>query len=213
MSVNRYSRQMLFGPIGEAGQEQLQHKHVLIIGAGALGTQSAESLVRAGVGKLTIVDRDYSEWSNLQRQQLYTENDAIERTPKAVAAKSRVREINSEVTIDASIMDVTPKAMELLSQGGHVVLDATDNFDLRMIINDTAVKYRVPWIFGSCVGSSGMSYTIIPSETPCLHCMIGKIPIGSQTCVTAGIIQPAASQVVRSEERRVGNGRRCMRTK
>lgn len=187
---------MLFGPIGEAGQEQLQHKHVLIIGAGALGTQSAESLVRAGVGKLTIVDRDYIEWSNLQRQQLYTENDAIQRTPKAVAAKSRLREINSEVIIDASIMDVTPKEMEQLIQGVDLVLDATDNFDIRMIINDTAIKYHVPWIFGSCVGSYGMSYTIIPGETPCLHCMLGKIPIGSQTCDTAGIIQPAVSQVV-----------------
>src|SRR5699024_1989540 len=109
MNVNRYSRQMLFGPIGEAGQEQLQHKHVLIIGAVALGTQSAESLIRAGVRKLTIVDGDYNEWSNLQRKQLYTDNDAIQKNHKAVEAKSQLREINSEVKIDASIMDVTPK--------------------------------------------------------------------------------------------------------
>src|SRR5699024_7899997 len=148
------------------------------------GTQSAESLMRGGVGKLTIVDRDYIGWSNLQRQELYTENDAIQRTPKAVAEKSRLREINSEVIIDASIMDVTPREMEQLIQGVDVVLHATDKFDIPMIINHTAIKYHLPWIFGSCVGSSGMSYTIIPGETPCLHCMLGKIPISSQTCDT-----------------------------
>src|SRR5699024_2433771 len=121
MSVNRYSRQMLFGPIGEAGQEQLQHKHVLIIGAGALGTQSAESLIRAAVGKPTYVDCDYIEWSNMQRKQLYTEKDAIKCNPNAVASKSRLQEINSEVTIDASIMDVNPKEMEQLIQGVDLV--------------------------------------------------------------------------------------------
>lgn len=196
MVVGRYSRQVLFAPINEAGQQQLRNKHVLIIGAGALGTQSAESLVRAGIGSLTIVDRDYIEWSNLQRQQLYTEKDAIERIPKAVAAGERLREINSEVKIHAEILDVTPKEMEQLTHNVDLILDATDNFDIRMIMNDTAIKYQVPWIFGSCVGSYGMSYTIIPGETPCLHCLLGKIPVGGQTCDTAGIIQPAVSQVV-----------------
>ena len=171
-------------------------KHVLIIGAGALGTQSAESLVRAGVGKITIVDRDYIEWSNLQRQQLYTEQDAINRIPKAVAAGKRLREINSDVTIQAEIIDVIPEEMERLAKDADLILDATDNFDIRMIINDTAIKYNIPWIFGSCVGSYGMSYTILPSITPCLHCLLGKIPIGGDTCDTAGIIQPAAAQVV-----------------
>src|SRR5699024_10454441 len=129
-------------------------------------------------------------------QQLYTENEAIQRTPKAVAAKSRLQEINSEVTIDASIMDVTPKEMEQLIQGVDLVLDATDNFDIRMIINDTAIKEHLSWLFGSCVGCYGLSYTILPGETPCLHCMLRTIPIGSQSCDTAGIIQPAVSQVV-----------------
>ncbi len=196
MSTDRYSRQILFDPIGEKGQEMLGAKHVLIIGAGTLGTQSSEALVRAEVGKITIVDRDYIEWSNLQRQQLYTEADAANRTPKVVAAKERLQVINSEVEIVAHIMDVTPEELERLVDGVDLLLDATDNFDIRMMMNDIALKHHIPWIYGSCVGSYGISYTIIPGETPCLHCLMENIPVGGQTCDTAGIIQPAASQVV-----------------
>src|SRR5699024_5265761 len=168
MTVNRYSRQTLFTPIGKAGQAKLRNSKVLIIGLGTLGTQSAEALTRAGVGKLTIVDRDYIEWSNLQRQLLYTEADARERTPKAVAAATRLKALNSEVEIEAHIMDVTPIELEQLIDGVDLILDATDNFDIRMMMNDVAQKYKIPWIFGSCVGSYGMSYTIIPDKTPCL---------------------------------------------
>src|SRR5690625_1874794 len=194
--MERYSRQILFNPIGETGQQLLMKKHVLIIGVGTLGTLSSEALARAGVGKLTIVDRDYIEWSNLQRQQLFTEADAKNRVPKAIAAAKRLREINSEIEINAHIADVTPEEMEELVEGVDLILDATDNFDIRMIINDAAQKYNIPWIYGSCVGSYGMSYTVLPKETPCLHCLIENIPVGGATCDTAGIIHPTASQVV-----------------
>lgn len=196
MIQERYSRQILFPPIGEAGQKILKEKHVLIIGVGALGTQSAEMLTRAGIGTLTIVDRDYIEWSNLQRQYLFTEKDAEERLPKAIAAKRILNEINREVTIHAHVMDVTPNEMDRLSEDVDLILDATDNFDIRMMINDMSQKKNIPWIYGSCVGSYGLSYTILPGETPCLNCLLGMIPVGSETCDTAGIIQPAAAQVV-----------------
>lgn len=196
--MERYSRQILFNPIGEKGQQLLGEKHVLIIGVGTLGTLSSEALARAGVGKVTLVDRDYIEWSNLQRQQLFTEADAKNRIPKAVAAAKRLREINSEIEIFEHILDVTPEEIETLLVDNDVdlILDATDNFDIRMIINDAAQKFQVPWIYGSCVGSYGMSYTVIPNETPCLHCLIENIPVGGATCDTAGIIHPTASQVV-----------------
>lgn len=194
--MERYSRQILFQPIGEEGQQMLGQGHVLIIGVGTLGTLSAEALARAGVGTMTLVDRDYIEWSNLQRQQLFTEHDAKERIPKVVAAEKRLREVNSEIDIYAHIADVTPEEIEELIEGVDVILDATDNFDIRMIINDAAQKYQIPWIYGSCVSSYGMSYTVIPNETPCLHCLMEEIPVGGDTCDTAGIIYPAASQVV-----------------
>lgn len=193
---NRYSRQILFDPIGENGQKLLREKHVLIVGLGALGTHSSEILTRAGVGKLTIVDRDYIEWSNLQRQQLYTEEDAEGRIPKAVAAEKRLKAINSEVEIESHIMDVTPKELEQLVSGVDLILDGTDNFDIRMMMNDISQKYNIPWIYGSCVGSYGMSFTIIPRITPCLHCLLETVPVGGPTCDTAGIISPTVSQVV-----------------
>ncbi|MEX2104097.1 MAG: ThiF family adenylyltransferase, partial [Bacilli bacterium] len=144
---DRYSRQELFSPIGIEGQKKLSGKHVLIIGAGALGTASAESLARAGVGKITIADRDYVEWSNLGRQQLYSEKDAIERIPKAVAAENRLKEINSEIDINGIVTDVsTDEIVRLVSQNVDLILDATDNFDIRLIINDASQKYRIPWI-------------------------------------------------------------------
>jgi len=194
--IDRYSRQILFQPIGDQGQKLLGQRHVLIIGVGTLGTLSAEALTRAGVGTITLVDRDYIEWSNLQRQQLFTEKDAKERIPKVVAAEKRLREINSEIDINAHIVDVTPEEIEELIEGIDLILDATDNFDIRMIINDAAQKHQIPWIYGSCVSSYGMSYTVIPNETPCLHCLMEEIPVGGDTCDTAGIIYPAASQVV-----------------
>lgn len=192
----RYSRQELFTPIGTEGQARLRKKHVLIIGAGALGTGNAEILVRAGIGKLTIVDRDYVEWSNLQRQQLYTEKEAGERIPKAIAAKERLQQVNSDVEISAHIMDASVEEMEQLVRGVDLILDATDNFDIRMIINDISQKHDIPWIYGACVGSYGISYAILPGETPCLNCLLGTVPMGGATCDTVGIISPAVQMVV-----------------
>jgi len=193
---DRYSRQELFAPIGKEGQSKISNSHALIIGAGALGTGLAESLVRAGIGKLTIVDRDYVEWSNLQRQQLYSEQDALGRIPKAIAAKERLLSINSSVKVTAYVMDVTITEMEQLLEGVDIILDATDNFDTRLLINDASQKEGIPWIYGACVGSYGLSFTIIPGETPCLQCLLETIPLGGATCDTAGIISPAVQVVV-----------------
>ncbi|MGY0692730.1 MoeB/ThiF family adenylyltransferase [Virgibacillus sp. FSP13] len=192
----RYSRQTLFPYIGEEGQERLKNKHVLIIGMGALGTSNAEILTRSGVGNLTIVDRDYVEWSNLQRQQLYTEDDARNRIPKVIAAKRHLAAINSDVVIHAEIVDVTLLELEHLYKGIDLIIDATDNFDIRMIINDFSQKHDIPWIYGSCVGSYGISYTITPKVSPCLHCLMGQLPIGGLTCDTGGIIGPVVQLVV-----------------
>lgn len=193
---NRYSRQELFSPIGEEGQRKIREKHVLIIGAGALGSANAEMFVRAGVGTVTIVDRDYVDWSNLQRQQLYAESDVENNLPKAVAAKKRLEEINREVRIEALVQDVTAEELEELVTNVDVMIDATDNFETRFIVNDIAQKYSIPWVYGACVGSYGLSYTILPSKTPCLSCLLQSIPLGGATCDTAGIISPAVSLVV-----------------
>ncbi|WP_160719436.1 thiazole biosynthesis adenylyltransferase ThiF [Bacillus sp. USDA818B3_A] len=193
---NRYSRQELFPPIGKAGQEKISASHVLIIGAGALGSANAEALVRAGVGRLTIVDRDYVEWSNLQRQQLYTEDDAKKRLPKVIAAKRRLTAINSLTAIDAVIADASVLELEEWAENVDLIIDATDNFETRMMINDVSQKHGVPWIYGACVGSYGISYTIIPEKTPCLSCLLDTVPLGGLTCDTAGIISPAVNMVV-----------------
>ncbi|MFB7640090.1 thiazole biosynthesis adenylyltransferase ThiF [Peribacillus butanolivorans] len=192
----RYSRQELFSPIGVEGQQKISKKHVLVIGAGALGTGSAEGLVRAGIGKLTIVDRDYVEWSNLQRQQLYCEEDAEKRMPKAVAAENRLKALNSDVIVKSHVLDVSVEELERLVDRVDLILDATDNFDTRMLINDISQKFKIPWIYGACVGSYGISYTIVPEVTPCLNCLLETVPIGGLTCDTAGIISPAVQTVV-----------------
>ncbi|WHY73411.1 thiazole biosynthesis adenylyltransferase ThiF [Fictibacillus enclensis] len=193
---DRYSRQILFDPIGEGGQELLANKHVLIIGAGALGTGNAEVLARAGVGKITIVDRDYVEWSNLQRQQLFSEEDAKYRMPKAVAARERLEQLNSDIQVEGLVMDAGAEELRELTEFVHLIIDATDNFDTRLLINDISQETKIPWIYGACVGSYGLCYTIIPGETPCLSCLLEKVPMGGATCDTAGIIAPAVQTVV-----------------
>jgi molybdopterin/thiamine biosynthesis adenylyltransferase len=192
----RYSRQVLFSGIGREGQARISQRHVLIIGAGALGSGSAEILTRAGVGKVTIVDRDYVEASNLQRQQLYTEEDVAEKLPKAAAAEKRLRAINSDVEIRAIIGDATPEMLEDLVVDVDLMMDATDNFETRMLMNDVAQKYQIPWIYGACVGSFGMSFSIIPGKTPCLNCLLRTIPLQGMTCDTGGIISPAVQMVI-----------------
>jgi sulfur carrier protein ThiS adenylyltransferase len=193
---DRYSRQELFSGIGAEGQQKLYQKHVLIVGAGALGSGNAEALVRAGVGKITIIDRDYVDWSNLQRQQLYTEQNAKERIPKAIAAQERLGQINSSIEVNAVVGDAGVQELETLKRDVDIILDATDNFDTRMIINDLSQKHRIPWVYGACVGSYGISYTILPGVTPCLHCLLESVPLGGATCDTAGIISPAVGMVV-----------------
>ena len=192
----RYSRQVLFPEIGKVGQEKISRKHVLIIGAGALGSGNAEILTRAGVGRLTIVDRDYVEASNLQRQQLYTEEDVAEKLPKAAAAEKRLKAINSDVEVRAIIGDATPEMLEELAVDIDIMIDATDNFETRMVMNDVAQKYNVPWIYGACVGSFGMSFSIIPGKTPCLNCLLRTIPLQGMTCDTGGIISPTVQMVI-----------------
>jgi molybdopterin/thiamine biosynthesis adenylyltransferase len=192
----RYSRQVLFLGIGKEGQAKISSKHVLIIGAGALGSGSAEVLTRAGVGKLTIIDRDYVEASNLQRQQLYTEQDVAEKLPKAAAAEKRLLAINSDVEVVSIIGDATPQLLEELVVGVDVMIDATDNFETRMAMNDVSQKYNVPWIYGACVGSFGMTFSMIPGKTPCLNCLLRSIPLQGMTCDTGGIISPAVQMVI-----------------
>lgn len=194
--TDRYSRQVLFRPIGEIGQQMLGNKHVLILGCGALGSANSENLVRAGVGKLTLIDRDYVELSNLQRQQLYTEKDVENQMPKSIAAKMRLKEINNEVVIESYVLDATPSSLQSLLEGVDLVIDATDNFDIRLILNDLLQKNFIPWVFGSCIGSTGMSYTIIPNETPCLRCLLDTVSVSGATCDSVGIISPTVQMVV-----------------
>ena len=188
----RYSRQILFDPIGEEGQRRLQAARALIVGCGALGSAQAESLCRAGVGRLRIVDRDFVEPSNLQRQTMFTEADAENRLPKAIAAANHLREINSEIEIEPHIADVNHSNIEQFVEGCDVVLDGTDNFATRYLLNDACLKHNVNWIYGAAVGSYGVTMTIRPHQTPCLRCVFEETPpaASAPTCDTAGVIMP-----------------------
>jgi adenylyltransferase/sulfurtransferase len=193
----RYSRQVLFNGIGAEGQRRLLESRVLIVGCGALGTAHAESLARAGVGRLRIADRDFVEASNLQRQTMFTERDASERIPKAIAAANHIREINGEVEVEPEITDVNHSNIERLVQDCNVVMDGTDNFATRYLINDACVKHHVDWIYGAAVGSYGVTMTIQPHQTPCLRCVFEEAPpaASAPTCDTAGVIMPIISVV------------------
>lgn len=193
----RYSRQVLFNGIGPEGQRRLLESRVLIVGCGALGTAHAESLARAGVGRLRIADRDFVEASNLQRQTMFTERDASDRIPKAIAAANHIREINGEIEVESEITDVNHSNIERLVQDCNVVMDGTDNFATRYLINDACVKHQVDWIYGAAVGSYGVTMTIQPHQTPCLRCVFEEAPpaAGAPTCDTAGVIMPIISVV------------------
>ena len=188
----RYSRQILFSGIGEEGQRRLLAARVLIVGCGALGSAHAESLARAGVGHLRIVDRDFVEPSNLQRQTMFTESDAEKRLPKAIAAANHLREINSEITIEPHILDVNHSTIEQLLDGIDLLIDGTDNFATRYLINDACVKHNTNWIYGAAVGSYGVTMTIRPHKTACLRCVFEEAPpaASAPTCDTAGVIMP-----------------------
>lgn len=193
----RYSRQIFFQPIGKEGQTKILNSKVLIIGCGALGCSHAETLTRAGVGKIRLVDRDFVEFSNLQRQTLYSESDAEERLPKAIAAKNRLSQINSEIEIEAIIADVNHSNIESLIKDCDLIIDGTDNFQVRYLINDACIKLSKTWIYGAAVSSYGATMTIFPNNTPCLRCIFEEMPnAGSApTCDTAGVIAPIISSI------------------
>ena len=205
-SYERYSRQILFDKIGESGQQRLLDSSVVIVGCGALGTALANLLVRAGVGRLRIVDRDFVEPSNLQRQTLFEESDAREALPKAVAAERRLRAINSGVSVEGIIADVSPRnVLELLS-GFALILDGTDNFETRFLLNDAAIHLNVPWIYAAVVASYGVTLTVRPGETACLACALesesgtGSEPTGTEdTCDTIGVLGAAAGVIASIE--------------
>lgn len=189
--LERYSRQILFKPIGEDGQKKLLKSRAAIVGMGALGTVIANHLVRAGVGFVRIIDRDLVELSNLQRQTLYTEQDANSHLPKVIAADRRLREINSSIEIDAVIADLNLDNAEDLLRDVNIIIDGTDNFATRYLINDVAVKYSIPWIYGGAVSSRGMFAVIIPGKTPCYRCLFPEAPAGrGETCDTIGVLSP-----------------------
>jgi len=187
---DRYSRQVRFAPIGEGGQRRIGSARVLLIGAGAIGSVTADLLVRAGCGFVRIVDRDFVDLSNLQRQSVYEEDDVIRSLPKAVAAGAKLRRINSSVHIESVVDDVNPANVEDYIQDVDLVLDALDNFETRFVVNDACAKHSRPWIYAAAVGSYGVVMPVIPGKSPCLRCMLGSLPAPgtSPTCDTAGVI-------------------------
>ena len=186
----RYTRQTLFAPIGRAGQEQLEQASVAIIGCGALGTGLANNLCRAGVGRVLIADRDYIELNNLQRQILFDEEDIAQHLPKAIAAVNRLRRVNSETRLEALVEDINADGIEALVQDVDLILDATDNFETRYLLNDACIKHRRPWIYSGVVASYGVTMNILPGETPCLRCVFPEMPQpgSTATCDTAGVL-------------------------
>lgn len=195
--MDRYHRQKLLPFVGNEGQAKLAAARVLLVGCGALGSVAAEQLVRAGVGQLVIADRDVVEWTNLQRQVLFDEQQARDGVPKAIAATGRLRAINSDVGIDPHVVDVHSGNIESLAAGTTVIIDGTDNAETRYLLNDVAVKLAIPWIYGACVGTDGRMMTIRPGVTPCLRCIYPEPPeVGElQTCDTAGVLGPAIAVV------------------
>lgn len=194
---SRYSRQILFQPIGKSGQEKLINSRVLLVGCGALGASHAETLARAGVGKIRVVDRDFVEFSNLQRQTLYKEQDAVERLPKAIACQNRLAEINSEIEVEPIVADVNHSNIESLIKDCDLILDGTDNFSVRYLVNEACVKHSKIWIYGAAVSSYGTTMTIQPNKTPCLRCIFEEMPSAGSapTCDTAGVIMPIISSI------------------
>ncbi|MBI4467418.1 MAG: ThiF family adenylyltransferase [Acidobacteria bacterium] len=195
--LNKYSRQVLFAGIGEAGQRCLAKSRLVIIGCGALGSAQANALARAGVGILRIIDRDFVEESNLQRQMLFDEADAREVLPKAVAAERKLKEINSAIGVEGVVADLVAENAEELLAGFDLILDGTDNFETRWLINDVGVKHGRPWIYGAVVGSYGVTMPIVPGTTACFTCLMeGQAGAGlEETCDTVGVINPAVNWV------------------
>lgn len=196
-NLERYSRQMRVPGIGKAGQERIMASRVTLCGVGALGTVLANTLVRAGVGFVRVVDRDFVEPSNLQRQVLFDESDVTGNLPKAEAAAVKLRQINSTVEVEPVVADINRTNIEGLCDGADLILDGTDNFEVRYLINDVAIKHGKPWVYGGAVGTEGMSMTILPGETPCLRCVFEQSPGPGEvgTCETAGVLAPIVSVI------------------
>lgn len=198
----RYSRQIRFPAIGETGQQRLKGSRVLLVGCGALGSVIAETLVRAGIGFIRIADRDFLEVSNLQRQVLFDENDVAKMLPKAIAAANHLRRINSGVEIEPLIIDIDAGNIEGLCRDVDVILDGSDNFEIRFLINDVAIKHSIPWIYGGCLGADGQTMSILPGETGCLNCLMldGPPPPGTTpTCDSFGILSPIINVIASIE--------------
>jgi len=194
---DRYSRQILFSPIGESGQKQLAESKVTLIGCGALGAYLAEIIVRAGIGHVTIVDRDFIELNNLQRQTLFDEEDIAQNLPKAEAAARKLRRINSQVEITPLVADANHESIEHFINEADLILDGTDNLQTRFLINDIAIREGIPWIYGACLAASGMVLVILPEGRPCLRCLFEGPPAPGEmeTCETAGILAPTVARV------------------
>jgi molybdopterin/thiamine biosynthesis adenylyltransferase len=192
MEDSRYSRQILFPGIGVDGQARLAASRALLVGCGGLGSVVGEILVRAGIGSLTIADRDYVDETNLQRQSLFTEQDCKTALPKAVAAARHLREVNSCVEVLDRVVDVNSSTIEDLARLQDVIVDGSDNFETRYLLNDASWKWGIPWVYGACVGAYGLSVALVPGSTPCLRCILEQMPApgSSPTCDTTGVIAP-----------------------
>jgi len=196
----RYSRQILFQGVGAEGQERLRQAHVAVVGCGATGSAVASLLARSGVGTIRIIDRDYVETSNLQRQTLFDEADARESLPKAIAAARRIAAFNSQIVVEPQVTDLTPENIAVLLEGAALILDGTDNFETRYLINDYAVKNGLPWIYAAAVGSYAVTLNVLPGKTACLACVFPDSPQGTfETCETAGILNSAVNLVASIE--------------
>lgn len=187
---SRYDRQMILKEIGKEGQKKLDQACVAIVGLGALGSVSANLLARAGVGKIFLIDRDFLEMSNLQRQMLYDEKDVHDHLPKAIAAENHLREINSQIKVHGMVSDINANNIHAMLQGVDLIVDGSDNFETRFLINDYSLQNKIPWIYGGAIRTEGMSYVILPDEKPCLRCLFGEAPKHShmQTCSQVGVL-------------------------
>jgi len=199
--LDRYARQWTLREIGEGGQRKLLGSTVAVVGCGALGTHVADSLVRAGVGHVRVIDRDFVELSNLQRQVLFDEGDVTAGLPKAIAAAEKLHRINSQVEVEPVVTDVNPDNVEALLGDVDLVLDGTDNFETRLLINDACVKHGIPWVYGGVIATYGMTMAILPHQTPCFRCLLDELPAPgtTPTCDTAGVLGPAAAVIAALE--------------
>lgn len=199
--MERYARQMILAEVGREGQERLRGARVAVIGCGALGTVISNHLVRAGVGYVRIIDRDFIELNNLQRQVLFDEDDIEQGLPKAVAAALKLRRVNSQISIEPLVTDITPRNIEEIIRDVDLVMDGTDNFETRFLVNDACIKNRIPWIYAGVISTYGMTMAIIPHRTPCLRCLMAEIPPAGSTptCDTVGVLSTAVDIIASFE--------------